>query len=129
MTWSYENGQTPSTYRCSDCSAMGCKLWREYNTVLTAQTFRCGRCVLKAAGLSDVTISEQGRVYSDAHGTWTDQVGGMIPAVPTEDGSTYWGYTSVPDDGVLWWRQLPLKPPEPPRSRYERILDDDYPLG
>jgi hypothetical protein len=37
----------------------------------------------------------------------TDQIGWRVPAVPTEEGDTYWGYTSVPDPGVEWWQNLP----------------------
>jgi hypothetical protein len=31
----------------------------------------------------------------------------MVGAVPTEDGSTFWGFSSVPTDGVGWWESLP----------------------
>jgi len=37
----------------------------------------------------------------------SDAIGWLVPAVPTEDNETYWGYTSVPDAGVAWWRALP----------------------
>jgi hypothetical protein len=30
----------------------------------------------------------------------------MVPAVPTEDGEM-WGYTSVPEEGCVWWKKLP----------------------
>lgn len=30
----------------------------------------------------------------------------MIPAVPDDRGG-YWGYTSVPEEGYLWWQKLP----------------------
>jgi hypothetical protein len=40
----------------------------------------------------------------------TDQIGWMVPAVPTPDGDTFWGYTSVPLEGVLWWKALPTDP-------------------
>jgi hypothetical protein len=36
----------------------------------------------------------------------TDSLGWLVPAVPTEEGDTYWGYTSVPAMGCLWWRSL-----------------------
>ena len=32
----------------------------------------------------------------------------MIPAVPDEDGY-FWGYTSVPEDRCIWWKNLPNK--------------------
>ncbi|OHA80755.1 MAG: hypothetical protein A2675_01240 [Candidatus Yonathbacteria bacterium RIFCSPHIGHO2_01_FULL_51_10] len=37
----------------------------------------------------------------------TDQIGWRVPAVPTEEGNTYWGYTSVPTSGINWWCKLP----------------------
>lgn len=37
----------------------------------------------------------------------TDQIGWMVPAVPTEDGTSFWGYTSVPQAGCVWWANLP----------------------
>jgi hypothetical protein len=39
----------------------------------------------------------------------SDQIGWLVPAVPTEDGETYWGYTSVPADGCSWWYALPVR--------------------
>ena len=33
--------------------------------------------------------------------------GSICPAVPTEDGGSCWGYSSVPDEGCKWWYQLP----------------------
>lgn len=33
--------------------------------------------------------------------------GWRVPAVPTLDGS-WWGYSSVPAEGVAWWKALPL---------------------
>lgn len=38
----------------------------------------------------------------------TDQIGWMVPAVPTEDGASFWGYTSVPQPGCAWWTNLPI---------------------
>jgi len=40
----------------------------------------------------------------------TDQIGWRVPAVPTEDGGTFWGYTSVPQAGCDWWASLPTLP-------------------
>jgi hypothetical protein len=36
-------------------------------------------------------------------------IGSLAPAVPTEDGETYWGYSSVPDAGCSWWYALPAR--------------------
>ena len=32
--------------------------------------------------------------------------------VPTVEGDTYWGYSSVPEDGVGWWYALPMRVPK-----------------
>jgi hypothetical protein len=37
----------------------------------------------------------------------TDSIGWYVPAVPDEEGVGYWGYGSVPPEGVAWWRGLP----------------------
>ena len=51
-------------------------------------------------------------VPADAVKTWSegercDQIGNLVPAIPTEDGETFWGYSSVPQDGCEWWYRLP----------------------
>jgi len=42
----------------------------------------------------------------------TVQIGWRVPAIPTEDGDTFWGYTSVPQAGCDWWAKLPFFPPQ-----------------
>jgi hypothetical protein len=83
----------PATYRCHRCGVGGVKLWRGYASSFVELT--CVAC----------TEIEEGRTCGLPD---TDQIGFRVPAVPTEGGETYWGYTSVPDDGVAWWHRLPL---------------------
>lgn len=83
-------------YRCGACGAYGVRLWRKYQTVLDAQTLLCRACAETEQGLA-------GQDYGQDRG---DQIGWRIPAVPDDTG-TYWGYTSVPDEGVAWWVALP----------------------
>lgn len=40
----------------------------------------------------------------------TNQIGWRVPAIPTEENDTYWGYTSVPQAGCDWWYRLPTLP-------------------
>ena len=96
----YADGVTPENYECHDCGARDVKLWREYQTFLCNQTLRCMECACK-----DQTTPEKSRIFPI---NWKngDQIGWLIPAVPTEEGDTYWGYTSVPQDGVDWWKNL-----------------------
>lgn len=94
----YSSATAPPAYRCADCGVTGVKLWRQWQTVASEIHLRCVTCAL-----ANVLVGAAvGR---------TDQVGGMAPAVPTADGETYWGYTSVPDDGVAWWKRLPTRLP------------------
>lgn len=46
------------------------------------------------------------------HRSKTDQIGWRVPAIPTEENDTYWGYTSVPQPGCDWWASLPTQPKE-----------------
>ena len=102
-------------YTCTKCGATGVKLWREYQTCQT-QLF-CAPCALvdqKKEGPVDSTgkipsyfVLGQERHY---HGL-TDQIGWLVPSVPVPQGDGFWGYTSVPDEGCRWWRELPTDPP------------------
>lgn len=134
----YSSTTPPDGYRCTTCGRSGCKLWREYNTFLDHQTFECCDCAGKSQKKDVSGIDDRGRIESlyeltprqrrararrdtrgrrgarpvpaaEAHGR-TDTIGWRVPAVPTEDGSTFWGYTSVPQPGVEWWHRLPTRP-------------------
>lgn len=125
----YQSAAAPLLYRCGDCGAHGVKLWREYQTFLDHQSLRCADCACaeqtRGGRSYSVRALDDGRVRvatiydpdkepalylvfggNDEGG---DQIGWRIPAVPTADGETYWGYTSVPADGVTWWKRLPLR--------------------
>lgn len=93
-------------YKCSRCDASNCKLWRQYNTLLDYIELMCAKCACKAEDKDVSTMNADGR-RMDEYGS-TDQIGMMIPAVPS--GDTFWGYTSVPQDGVDWWKALPSLP-------------------
>lgn len=88
-----DHSQIWGGYTCADCGAKGVKLWRDYQTFLDAQTLRCRACAEKHEGKA-----------KRADG---DSIGWSVPAVPTSDGSTFWGYTSVPIAAVDWWKALP----------------------
>ena len=81
-------------YTCAKCGAKGVKLWRDYQTCLDSQTLTCRSC----------SLAKSGKNADDLRG---DQIGWLVPAVPTADGSTFWGYSSVPSAAVKWWRALP----------------------
>jgi hypothetical protein len=103
----YTSQTVPDGYKCADCGATNCKLWREYQ-IMTLKLL-CAVCACKDQKKTD-DVDAEGRRSSD-HGGRTDQIGWYVPAVPDEEGVGYWGYTSVPEAGVNWWRKLPTRPP------------------
>lgn len=82
-------------YVCSDCGAHHVRLWRDYSTCLDSQTLRCRACAIVHSG------KPEDHVFAG------DSIGWQVPAVPTPDGETFWGYTSVPLAAVKWWQALP----------------------
>lgn len=98
--------KTPKGYECSHCHVTGVKLWREYQTFLDHQQLLCATCAPIVKPREAAAQAEFRRKYSIV----TDQLCDMVPAIPTEDGTTFWGYSSVPQDGVEWWKTLPEKP-------------------
>ena len=95
-----------SEYVCSHCDVSGVKLWRGIGS---ADEKWCAACGMKQAGLKN-TIGDDGR-YEGEFGP-SDQIyssdkgQNLLPYIPTPDGET-WGYTSVPTEGCIWWRNLP----------------------
>lgn len=80
-------------YVCVGCAAEGVKLWRQYSTFVDHTRLLCRKC---AEADQEVPLIPDG-----------DQIGYLVPAVPTPDGSSFWGYTSVPAYAVIWWKGLP----------------------
>jgi hypothetical protein len=108
----YTSGVAPPAYKCQTCGAHGCKLWREYQTCANYTELVCCDCAGKSQKKDVSSIDADGRLklgpdYPDDRRT--DTIGWRVPAVPTEDGRTFWGYSSVPSDGVAWWRRLPTR--------------------
>lgn len=100
----YKQKSVPGDYKCDDCSVFGVRLWREYQTIASQTKLLCAHCAEK----DQQNNHDPGWKSSFSSGNG-DQIGWLIPAVPTEGSDTYWGYTSVPDDGVEWWKNLPIK--------------------
>lgn len=99
----YKSASVPVGYLCSKCGADGCKLWRQYQTFLDRIDLLCLPCAEKDQ-------KEESKLEQGGH----DAIGWLVPAIPIQDGSTFWGYTSVPLDGCDWWDGLPNRPGERP---------------
>lgn len=92
-------------YECTQCGMRNCKLWRKYETFLDYQELYCVSCAGRDQKIDVSSIDAKG--YRTSEYGPTDQIGWLVPAVPTRDQLTFWGYTSVPKDLVDWWRGLP----------------------
>lgn len=80
-----------ASYVCTRCGQGDRKLWRVGGSSCVEPV--CAPCVAP-----DFAFAE------------SDQHNGYVPAVPTEGGEGWYGYTSVPPDRVLWWYGLPTHP-------------------
>jgi Zn ribbon nucleic-acid-binding protein len=123
----YDGKKTPAGYKCTKCGATDLKLWRYYNAFVSHQELFCVDCGLARdyqGGPKTTEVAEDGT--HDFYGMRSTELNGLIPAVPTEDGETFWGFSSVPGDGVAWWKTLPLRawlsrngePGQPPQGRF-----------
>jgi hypothetical protein len=99
MQANYTTLTVTDDYKCSRCGAGNCKLWREAHTV--APKLSCANCITYETGLAYNYVDPDGQFVHDVGAS--DTLGWYVPAVPTEDTETYWGYSS-------WWRQLPNFP-------------------
>jgi hypothetical protein len=102
----YSKNETPPNYKCGKCGATGCKLWRDYQTFLEHQSLLCVKCAGQEQEKVVYDIDDAGKISLER--MWrTDQIGWMVPAVPTEENDAYWGYSSIPQAGCEWWYHLP----------------------
>jgi len=99
----YDSVEPPEWYKCSECDAMGRKMWREHG-VSSKPKLLCANCasIDQNKDISDIDSngkrsSEFGRI---------DQIGWYLPAVPYDYMDGYWPNGNVPDEGVKWWRSL-----------------------
>jgi hypothetical protein len=96
MSFTYTGQKVPRDYRCTTCGLRGYKLWRPYQT-FHIELF-CADCVEARA---------KAKLAPAALAT----IGWYVAAVPTVDATGYWGYTSVPMEGILWWNGLETRAP------------------
>jgi len=108
----YTSRYAPKRYCCADCNANQCKLWRDTHVLATAVRLRCVWCAARKQDRPGVllSINDDGQHFHPEYRSYTDQIGAMVPAVPDEEGESFWGYTSIPEAAGTWWRRLPTFP-------------------
>lgn len=106
MSINYSSTSTPDYYKCSECGAANRKLWRRYMT--SDVELLCIQCVCEDQGKDARCVDgTTGRFWCEKNRLFHDAIGWFVPAIPDGDGN-YWGYTSVPEDAIWWWRRLPV---------------------
>ena len=107
----YSSTDVPLWYKCENCEKNGVKLWRTLSTFLVDTTLLCFYCAIASSGLHKgedySTMTKEGMHWGVTG--FTDQLPFGVAAIPTMKGDTFWGYNSAPDDGVDWWKRLPLR--------------------
>jgi hypothetical protein len=101
----YTKEEAPPGYRCSECGATGCKLWRDYGVHLENQNLLCAKCAAEKEEKDISAINNCGQFKEN--GRKTDRIGWRIPAIPREQGDMFWGENYVPMTGYAWWVRLP----------------------
>ena len=97
----------PDLYCCQFCGAWNVKLWRMGAS--SCIEFHCLACANKKEKKKAVPSEDKRGVVYFQYGEnrQSDQIGNLLPAVPTPEGDTCWGYTSIPPEGCEWWYRLP----------------------
>lgn len=98
----------PKWYKCDKCGCGGVQLFRDYNTFVSQNVILCAKC-----------LAQRNKTSLDQ--VLNGELGWYVPAIPVEDDSTFWGYTSVPSEGVLWYEYLPKHEKESAEDRIARF--------
>lgn len=102
-----KNPDKEIVYACSFCKRTNSKLWRDTHIFLDNMQLFCIECIAKKNPMENTSIDQNGMIPSSINfDQKTDQICDLVPAVPTDDNQTFWGYTSVPEHRVRWWTQL-----------------------
>ncbi len=104
----YDSLVCPPDYKCDKCGAHGVRLYRDYQTFADHTRLLCTKCTIRSQKFNAIDDNRYG-LYGDLNDPKNIlyQIKWMVAAVPVEGDDTYWGYTSVPQRGVIWWERLP----------------------
>lgn len=100
-----------------DCDVHGVKLWRMSNSF--SIEFRCFTCACIQEKVDAIPSEDKKGVMKapfHANGNTalprvqSDQIGSLVPAVPSPDGTSCFSYGNVPAEGCQWWWGLPFYP-------------------
>lgn len=99
------------SYRCTKCGVHGVRLFRQYQTFADSISLLCQACAL---------VDQKRDEPDNKIGTTIGWLVAAVPCPPVElfiddeslghQGQSFWGYTSIPQEGCDWWFSLPIAP-------------------
>jgi hypothetical protein len=95
-------------YKCCRCERELCKLWRKAHILSSpqdnqSQKLLCFSCIPNNFRIR--TIDPQGTFLGE-DGIRTYMISNMLPAVPKDDGHSFWPFRDIPENLFRWWSLL-----------------------
>lgn len=106
--FSYVDTTPPEWYKCDRCNCGGVQLYRDYNTFVSCLDVLCANCLAK-------------RNKTSLKKVLAGNLNFFVCAIPVEDDATFWGVTSTPSAGCLWYSYLPRHEKESENERFSRF--------
>jgi hypothetical protein len=89
------------------CGAGDSKLWREYNANPKQTELYCAKCAKEKTG--ETAVIRPDGSHDTTNGRTTNKIAELIPAIPTAEGTAFWGIKGVPARLTRWWESRPLE--------------------
>ena len=99
----------PDYYRCYECEARDCKMWRQLRGQDGVKPY-CANCACRSQNIDIATLDAKGLV-DGWNGIRTTQIGLYLPAIPMNDESGFYHERgAAPEAAIQWWTQLASRP-------------------
>lgn len=118
----YAKTTTPESYICANCGVRDVKLWKQ---LFRTSELLCAVCASEALGIPLVNIKpDGGNFYTNSGIIGNGTSVTYYPAIPlnVKGGVSYWTNKPIPEEGRIWWKQLPTLSKE----RWEQVLTQAF---
>lgn len=100
----------PADYKCIDCGATNCKLWRAH--AMTEPKLRCADCAAKHQKVDIGDIDSRGQYTSAITEQRTEGIGWYVPAMANNGEGFICSHNHLADECIIcegWWLRLPTR--------------------
>ena len=104
MEIDYSKSETPQDYKCGECGATGCKLWRSFGNWVSPELL-CAKCA--EARAKETGLDLEGERSGEFGGSAIDDMGDYVPAILEESGNGFLSAIEPAQDAYDWWEGLP----------------------